>query len=79
LNKCKFFQKKIIYLGHVISCEGLRKDDSKVRATLLAPRLQDVHEVKGVCGYDKLLLQILKQFIWFNGAYLSFIKERANI
>jgi hypothetical protein len=32
LNKCSFYQKKIHYLGHIISEEGITMDPEKVRA-----------------------------------------------
>jgi len=32
LSKCIFYQKKIHYLGHVISEDGIAKDPTKIEA-----------------------------------------------
>ena len=50
LNKCKFFEKKVEYLGHIISSEGLSKSPEKVRAIQNAARPKNVDELKKFLG-----------------------------
>ena len=33
-DKCDFYQKKIQYLGHVISVEGITVDPKKIRSIM---------------------------------------------
>lgn len=54
LDKCKFFQTSLKYLGFVIDREGIRTDPDKVSAMLNYPRPQTSTEVKrfvGMCSW----------------------------
>lgn len=50
LQKCKFFEKEIKYLGHIIDSKGLKKDPEKVRAIMECSRPLDVNEVRTYIG-----------------------------
>ena len=58
-SKCKFMMPEIEYLGHVISKDGLKPLDSKVRAILQAPVPINLSELKAFLGlvnyYGKFL------------------------
>ncbi|GBG64203.1 hypothetical protein CBR_g40903 [Chara braunii] len=54
LQKCEFGRAKILYLGHEVSAEGIRREDAKVASIRDWPRPQTVTEVRsflGMCGY----------------------------
>ena len=48
--KCEFLLSSVEYLGHVISAEGLRTSDSKVKAILKAPAPQNVADLRSFLG-----------------------------
>ncbi|GBM05471.1 Retrovirus-related Pol polyprotein from transposon 17.6 [Araneus ventricosus] len=53
-NKCRFFQKEVTYLGHVISAEGVKTDPEKVKAVVYWPRPETVYDhlsSLGLCTY----------------------------
>jgi hypothetical protein len=53
-DKCDFYQKKIQYLGHVISAEGIAVDLGKIRAIMKWSILKDVTDIQsfmGITGY----------------------------
>ncbi|GFX63475.1 retrovirus-related Pol polyprotein from transposon 17.6 [Trichonephila clavipes] len=53
-SKCKFFQKEVNYLGHIISAEGVRTDPKKVFAVKNWKRPENLCELRsflGLCTY----------------------------
>ncbi|KAL9255540.1 Retrovirus-related Pol polyprotein from transposon 17.6-like protein [Drosera capensis] len=50
LKKCEFWLKKIAFLGHVISGEGVKVDPKKIEAVTEWSRLSNVAEVRGFLG-----------------------------
>jgi hypothetical protein len=50
LSKCEFLKKEILFLGHLISPDGLRMDPEKVKAILEWPDLTDVPAVLSFLG-----------------------------
>ena len=61
-SKCKFMMSEIEYLGHVISKDGLKPSDAKVRAISQAPIPTNLSELKAFLGlvnyYGKFLPQL---------------------
>ncbi|KAL4025181.1 hypothetical protein IC575_013559 [Cucumis melo] len=49
-KKCHFAQKKIEYLGHVISGEGVAVDPEKIRSISKWPQPTNVKEIQGFLG-----------------------------
>ncbi|GBM96659.1 Retrovirus-related Pol polyprotein from transposon 17.6 [Araneus ventricosus] len=53
-KKCRFFQKEVAYLGHVISAEGVKTDPEKIKAIVDRPnpdKLHDLQSFLGLCTY----------------------------
>ncbi|GFW60783.1 retrovirus-related Pol polyprotein from transposon 412 [Trichonephila clavipes] len=53
-SKCKFFQKEVNYLRHIISAEGVRTDPEKVSAVKNWKRPENLRELRsflGLCTY----------------------------
>lgn len=49
-DKCKFFQKEIYYLGHVLNEAGLKMDERKIKAITNAKLPNDITQLKGWLG-----------------------------
>lgn len=64
-SKCTFLKKQILYLGHLISNEGILPDPDKVIAVKNYPTPQNADEVK--------------RFVAFTNYYRKFIKNFAEI
>ncbi|GBM17150.1 Retrovirus-related Pol polyprotein from transposon 297 [Araneus ventricosus] len=57
LKKCRFFQKEVTYLGHVISAEGVKTDPEKIKAVVDWPRPETVHDLRSNEGIGAVLSQ----------------------
>ena len=79
-SKCHLFQRELVYLGHLVSAEGIRPDPKKVKAILEMPVPKDVTGVRsflGMCGFYRnyvynfaktcqSLYDLTKDFVKFN-------------
>jgi hypothetical protein len=60
LSKCSFYQKKIHYLGHIISKDGIKVDPEKIEAIREWSVPKNVIEVRsfmGLAGYYKRFIE----------------------
>lgn len=64
-EKCKFFQSRVRYLGHIVSQEGIETDPEKVRALKTWPRPQTLKD--------------LRSFLGFSGYYRRFVQDYSKI
>ncbi|GBN30436.1 Retrovirus-related Pol polyprotein from transposon 297 [Araneus ventricosus] len=55
-KKCRFYQKEVAYLGHVISEEGVKTDPEKIKAVVDRPRPDKIHELRSFLGLLKQAL-----------------------
>jgi hypothetical protein len=49
-TKCHFFQKELVYLGHLVTANGLRPDPLKVKAILEMETPEDATDVRSFIG-----------------------------
>lgn len=49
-SKCTFGQQELEYLGHIVTCQGVKVDDKKIAAMLSWPRPQTITELWGFLG-----------------------------
>lgn len=70
IKKCTFMQKELVYLGFVISQEGLKMDPEKVRAILDWPIPKNTFEVISFHG----LTSFYKFIKNFNGICVSIVE-----
>lgn len=59
LHKCKFFERRIEFLGHVVSREGVFASEKKIEAVVQAKRPQNVKELQSFIG----LVTYLHRFV----------------
>ena len=52
LKKCRFMQESLVFLGFVISADGVKMDPEKVRAILEWPSPRSITEVRSFHGLD---------------------------
>ena len=61
-SKCEFFKKRIKYLGHIVSEEGVSTDPKKVEAVLNWPVPKTVYDVRAFLGFVGYYRRFIKGF-----------------
>ena len=62
LSECALFQRKLTYLGHTVSKEGLQVDLDKVKAIRDWKVPSNVHEVRSFLGLASYFRKFIKDF-----------------
>ena len=75
LKKCTFLQNELVYLGFVISKEGLKMDPEKVKAILDWPTPQSTFEVRSFHGFASLYNKLIQKFSQICVSYIECMKK----
>ena len=61
-KKCHLFQTEVLYLGHVVSAEGVKTDPSKIEAVKSWPRPTNQTEVRSFLGLASYYRKFIVKF-----------------
>jgi hypothetical protein len=79
LSKCIFYQKKIHYLGHIISADGITVDPEKIEAIRGWPNAKKCDRGQIIYGSCGLLLKIHKRVFKYCKPNHFFAKEGSEV
>lgn len=78
LEKCKFFQREVGYLGHVISREGVSTDPAKVEAVAKWQRPCNVSELRSFLGFASYYRRFVEGFAKLAGPLHQLVAKAAG-
>jgi len=61
-KKCHFFQKRVKFLGHIVSDQGIQTDPEKIQKINHCPPPRDLHEVRGILGLCSYYRRFMPHF-----------------
>ena len=76
-SKCRLFQNELVYLGHLVSADGIRPDPKKIEAILKMPGPTDVTTVRSFIGIQ-LLFILLGSIVITSKISLNFVLRYTN-
>ena len=62
VSKCKLFREELVFLGHVISKEGIATDPQKIKAVIDWPVPTSIREVRSFLGLCSYYRRFVKDF-----------------
>jgi hypothetical protein len=77
-SKCEFWLKKISFLEHVISKEGITVDPKKIEAVVNWERPTNVHEIRGFLGLPGYYQHFVEGFSKLSGPFTALTKKNAR-
>ena len=95
LKKCSLFTNKVVFLGFIVSSEGVSANPQRVQAIVDWPELKNIHEIRNfhvlasfylwfIKGFSTIMFPItdyMKQgeFVWTRAAVKAFNKVRQKM
>ena len=73
-TKCRFLQEKVLYLGHVVSSEGISANPERVSAIINMPTPNSEKELRSFLG----MVEYLKDYIPFRAELLHSLYEATS-
>jgi hypothetical protein len=74
-SKCEFGLTELLYLGHIISSNGVRVDPKKIKAIVDWPPLMNLSQLKGFFGLCGLYKGFVKGFSQIAAPLIDLTKE----
>ena len=70
-SKCEFFKKCIHYLGHIVSCKGLKTGPKKIEAIVNWPGQRTVNEVRKFLGFTNYYRKFVYKYAQIARPFIS--------
>ena len=61
-HKCKFYQKELLFVGHIIGEAGVKADPAKVSAVNKYPQPSDVHQLRCFLGMSNYFRRFIHRY-----------------
>ncbi|KAL0554524.1 hypothetical protein IC582_008447 [Cucumis melo] len=78
-SKCEFWLKKMSFLGHIVSSEGVSEDPAKIKVVTSWPRPSTISKVRSFLGLTGYYKRFVKDFSHIDSPFNSVDQERSSI
>jgi len=78
LSKCRFFMKKLQYLGHVIDSDGLRPDPDNIAKVLQLGEPKNVAELRSFLGSTGFFRRFIHRYSFITAPLTKLLKKDAK-
>ncbi|XP_050368930.1 uncharacterized protein LOC126787035 [Argentina anserina] len=75
LKKCEFLTESLIFLGYVISVDGIKVDSKKVEAILEWPTPQSIHDIRSFHGLASFYRRFIRNFSYIVAPMTNCLKS----
>lgn len=74
-NKCQFLCKEVVFLGHVVTKDGVKPDPKKIDAVLKYPLPKCVDDVRAFLGFSGYYRRFIAYFSHFSNPLTKLLKK----
>ena len=74
-SKCRFFQERLVFLGHEISSKGIAPNNLKVKAVEMFPQPTSKKELKSFLGLSGFFRKFVKGYSTIAGPLTELLKD----
>ncbi len=75
LSKCEFYKYKIVFLGYIVSTEGIKPDLKKIESIKEWPKLRTVKKVQAFLGLANYYRKLIRGFSEVAGPLTDLTKK----
>ena len=77
-SKCRFFQERLVFLGHEISSKGIAPNNLKVKAVEMCPQPTSKKELKSYLGLSGFFRKFVKNYSTIAGPLTELLKDNSK-
>jgi hypothetical protein len=78
-EKCSFNQRQVLFLGHIVSADGVKVDQTKVAAVQQFPQPTDVHQLRSFLGMANYFRRFIPKYSQVVSPLTDLLKDGAVV
>jgi hypothetical protein len=79
VQKCNLNQTELLYVGHIISAEGIKADPAKIKAIVQYPRPTDIRGMRSFLGMANYFRKFINKFAIIARPLTNMLRKDTNI
>lgn len=79
VKKCNLNQSELLYVGHIISADGIKTDPTKIKAIIQYPRPSDTRGVRSFLGMANYFRKFIHRFAMIARPLTNMLRKDTNV